>query len=182
MKDRIVTLIKAMNLTAAQFAEEIGVQKSGISHIISGRNNPSLDFIQKVMQRFPEINVDWLIQGKGPMIKSETNKNELIHTPPPGSDNLPLDLFSPQFLHPKVVEPVEKGSPEVLDLKENEGVKDELNSAKVESEPAPVYETVSRPSKKEVLPDTEYQSTGKKIRKIVVFYSDMTYEEFSRMG
>ena len=51
MKDRIILLIKAKNLTAAQFADEIGVQKSSISHIISGRNNASLDFVQKILLR-----------------------------------------------------------------------------------------------------------------------------------
>jgi transcriptional regulator with XRE-family HTH domain len=70
MKDRITLLIKAKNLTAAQFADEIGVQKSSISHILSGRNNASLDFIQKILVSYPDVNMEWLMFGKGPIFKS----------------------------------------------------------------------------------------------------------------
>lgn len=65
MIDRINILLKAKNITARQFAEEIGIQPSGMSHILSGRNNPSLEFIMKVMKRWPEININWLMFGKG---------------------------------------------------------------------------------------------------------------------
>jgi transcriptional regulator with XRE-family HTH domain len=76
MRDRIILLIKAKNLTAAQFADEIGVQKSSISHILSGRNNASLDFIQKILLCYPEVSMEWLMFGKGPIFKSpETVEN-----------------------------------------------------------------------------------------------------------
>jgi transcriptional regulator with XRE-family HTH domain len=52
MVDRINLLLQAKNITARQFAEEIGIQPSGISHILSGRNNPSLDFVMKVIKEF----------------------------------------------------------------------------------------------------------------------------------
>ena len=61
------TLLKAKNITARQFAEEIGIQPSGMSHILSGRNNPSLDFVMKVVRRWPEVNISWLMFGKGEM-------------------------------------------------------------------------------------------------------------------
>ena len=67
MVERINLLLKAKNITARQFAEEIGIQPSGMSHILSGRNNPSLDFIMKVVKRWPEININWLMFGKGEM-------------------------------------------------------------------------------------------------------------------
>lgn len=67
MIDRINLILKTKNLTAKQFAEEIGVQPSGMSHILSGRNNPSLDFVMKVMKRYPEIDINWLMNGKGEM-------------------------------------------------------------------------------------------------------------------
>ena len=52
-------------MNATVFAEEIGVQRSSISHLLSGRNKPSLDFVMKVVQRFPEVNLYWLLFGKG---------------------------------------------------------------------------------------------------------------------
>ena len=65
MVDRINLLLKAKNKSSRQFAEEIGIQPSGMSHILSGRNNPSLDFVMKVVKRWPEININWLMFGKG---------------------------------------------------------------------------------------------------------------------
>ncbi|GAB4259078.1 MAG: helix-turn-helix transcriptional regulator [Vicingaceae bacterium] len=56
--------MKLYNLTASNFAEEIGVQPSSISHILSGRNKPSLEFLEKVLKRFPKVSADWLILGK----------------------------------------------------------------------------------------------------------------------
>lgn len=69
MEERIRLIIKAKNITAASFADRIGVQRSAISHVLSGRNNPSLDFIQRILKAFPDINAEWLIGGKGEMRK-----------------------------------------------------------------------------------------------------------------
>ena len=69
MKERILEFLKNENKTSAQFAEEIGVQPSGISHIISGRNNPSLDFVIKMLEKYSFLSADWLIFGKGSMYK-----------------------------------------------------------------------------------------------------------------
>ena len=52
MKERIIEFLKAENKSSAQFAEEIGVQPSGISHILSGRNKPSLDFVIKMLEKY----------------------------------------------------------------------------------------------------------------------------------
>ena len=71
MKDRIAHIIRAKNLTAAEFALRLGIQPSNISHLLSGRNNPSLDFVKKLKETFPEYNLDWIIFGKGPMTVSE---------------------------------------------------------------------------------------------------------------
>ncbi|HLN55913.1 MAG TPA: helix-turn-helix transcriptional regulator [Bacteroidales bacterium] len=69
MKDRILEFLRAENKSSALFAEEIGVQPSGISHILSGRNNPSLDFILKMLARYKYLSTDWLLFGKGTMYK-----------------------------------------------------------------------------------------------------------------
>jgi transcriptional regulator with XRE-family HTH domain len=71
MKERIEHILRAQNLTAAEFAEKLGIQASGMSHILSGRNNPSLDFVMKLKAAFPEYNFDWLLLGVGPMTSYE---------------------------------------------------------------------------------------------------------------
>jgi transcriptional regulator with XRE-family HTH domain len=73
MKDRIIEFLRAENKSSAQFAEEIGVQPSGISHIISGRNNPSLDFILKMLEKYKYLSTDWLLFGKGSMYKDNSS-------------------------------------------------------------------------------------------------------------
>lgn len=69
MKDRILAFLQSENKSYAQFAEEIGVQPSGISHILSGRNNPSLDFVIKMLHRYSSLSADWLLFGRGPMYR-----------------------------------------------------------------------------------------------------------------
>ena len=70
MINRINLILRAKNITARQFAEEIGIQPSGMSHILGGRNNPSLDFVTKVIRRYPEIDANWLLMGRGEMYAS----------------------------------------------------------------------------------------------------------------
>jgi len=70
MKDQLNKIMEAEGMTPAKFADEIGVQRSSISHILSGRNKPSYDFITKILNRFSGINADWLLTGEGSMIKS----------------------------------------------------------------------------------------------------------------
>ena len=61
--------LRSENKSSAQLAEEIGVQPSGISHILSGRNNPSLDFILKMLEQYQFLSTDWFLFGKGNMYK-----------------------------------------------------------------------------------------------------------------
>ena len=81
MKERLLEFLKTENKSSAQFAEEIGVQPSSISHIISGRNNPSLDFIVKMLNKYPALSTDWLLFGKGKMYK-ESELNSLFDAQP----------------------------------------------------------------------------------------------------
>ena len=69
MKERLLEFLKAENKSSAQLAEEIGVQPSGISHILSGRNYPSLDFVLKMFEKYQFLSTDWLLFGKGSMYK-----------------------------------------------------------------------------------------------------------------
>ena len=71
MKDRIAHIMRAKNLKASDFAALLGIQPSGISHILSGRNQPSLDFVKKIKENFPEYNLDWIIFGTGPITTSD---------------------------------------------------------------------------------------------------------------
>ena len=60
--------------TSSSFAEKIGAQRSSISHILSGRNKPSLDFVLKVLSSFPDVELYWLLNGKGTFPKEEKSE------------------------------------------------------------------------------------------------------------
>jgi len=65
MKDRLLQLLEKEKISSAEFADRIGVQRSNVSHILNGRNNPGFSFIQKVLETFPGVNPRWLINGEG---------------------------------------------------------------------------------------------------------------------
>lgn len=77
--DRLKKILEYYDLTASLFADKIGVQRSSISHILSGRNKPSLDFILKVTSTFTDVDIYWLLNGKG-NFPSES-KNNATSTP-----------------------------------------------------------------------------------------------------
>lgn len=70
MESRIQKLIGAENLSPTKFADVIGVQRSAISHILSGRNKPSFDLIQRILTKFPRVSSEWLLMGRGEMYKT----------------------------------------------------------------------------------------------------------------
>ena len=71
MKERILEFLKKENKSSVHFAEEIGVQPSGVSHILSGRNKPSLDFVLKMLEKYKFLSTEWLLFGKGSMYKEQ---------------------------------------------------------------------------------------------------------------
>jgi len=67
MKERILALLKEKQISATKLADIIDVQRSSISHLLSGRNKPSFDFIEKILRAYPDLDAQWLITGKGEM-------------------------------------------------------------------------------------------------------------------
>ncbi|NMB52726.1 MAG: helix-turn-helix transcriptional regulator [Bacteroidales bacterium] len=80
MRDRIIEFLRIENKSAAQLAEEIGVQPSGISHIISGRNRPSLDFVLKMLEKYAFLSTEWLLFGRGSMYNDGQSIKEVFET------------------------------------------------------------------------------------------------------
>ncbi|MDD3160928.1 MAG: helix-turn-helix domain-containing protein [Bacteroidales bacterium] len=144
MKGRIEIVMKKERLTASKLAEIANIQRSAMSHILSGRNRPSLDIALKILEAFPTLNSDWLIRGIGPMYKEETPNTTLL--PNSGFES---EIFSAQ----------RQDNPE--NFKENE-----LSAA----------EKISNISDNQ--PFTLQKSTSKSVTKIVVFYSDGTFDSF----
>ena len=97
---RLEILLDYYSLNASSFADKIGVQRSGMSHLLSGRNKPSLDFVMKISEVFPDINLYWILNGTDEFLKKNAeNRNppplkiENHATPISLKDDLKKDLF-----------------------------------------------------------------------------------------
>ena len=78
MREKLQILMNSENLTGSKLAEYLGIQPSSISHILGGRNKPSLDFVQKILQRYPRINPDWLLLDSEQMYRPETEEPQTL--------------------------------------------------------------------------------------------------------
>ncbi|MHA3787867.1 helix-turn-helix domain-containing protein [Flavobacterium hauense] len=96
---RLEIILDYYNLSASLFADKMGVQRSGLSHLMSGRNKPSLDFVMKIIENFPDVDFYWLLNGDGTFPKTENNITVPLEpvVPPtlfPETENTAFDLFS----------------------------------------------------------------------------------------
>ena len=165
--DRFTKVIEYSELTPAEFAEEIGVQRSSISHIISGRNKPSLDFITKIKTAFPKFEWDWLITGEGEMLISDKS-------PEPIEEKL------------EIVEKKKTSLPDLFSLinDENFGVtesEDRLEKPRMRESniSAPVQEKTILSDSQPLEMAVQKQATkNKTVKRIVFFYEDGTFETF----
>jgi transcriptional regulator with XRE-family HTH domain len=98
---RLQKVIDYYGESASSFAEKIGVQRSSISHILSGRNKPSLEFVLKVLSAFPEVELYWLLNGKGTFPKTTLEKKP---THPPIAQNYLKEDIKPKATHQKKIE------------------------------------------------------------------------------
>ena len=71
MNTRLKQFLAAENISQAQFADNINVVRASVSHVLSGRNNPSYEFIRSIMLKYPNLNIEWLMFGKGKMYKEK---------------------------------------------------------------------------------------------------------------
>lgn len=78
---RLKKLLDTYEISAASLADSIGIQRSSISHLLSGRNNPSLDFVIKILDSYPTISFDWFVKGIGEMNTKSQEKVNPKKTP-----------------------------------------------------------------------------------------------------
>ena len=151
---RIKRIIEQEDVNASYFADYIGVSRPAMNHILKERNNPSLDVILKILEKYNNINTDWLLFGKGPMLKSEKS---VIQTSI--FDNISDDA--------PIEEPrIEKKEPEKIELREEKEEKQPINPP-INPPKEVVVENV-------ILP----KSDSKTVDKITIFYSNKTYDNF----
>lgn len=152
MNDRLKRFLEMEGLSPARFAEELGIQRSGVTHLLDGRNKPSFGFIQKMMLAYPDLNYEWLILGKGRPYKGDASaKNPAANVSEP-------ELFM---------------EPEDIGTAENEDFTSDYQELADEKQPTQPLENPIIASAPAVSPSR----TAKKIARIIVFFNDGTYEE-----
>lgn len=164
MNRRLQQFLSAENISQSQFAETLGVARANISHILSGRNKPGFDFIEKLLRAYPALNLDWLVTGKGKMYKSIGQPVKEEQTPP----SSPGELFD--------------NEEDSLSIEALENQDDALIFQSAMNYPEPSAPQIS--SKQSSIKTSSITSrndrqtsTNKKIVKVLVFYSDNTYQE-----
>ena len=99
MKEKLYKFMQAEGLKSGQLAEMLHVNPAGISHILSGRNNPSFDLLQKILTRFPRVNPDWLLLDSDQMYRDEASRVPSVDAAPVhlNSRNDSLEVHSSVF-------------------------------------------------------------------------------------
>ena len=145
IQDRLRIFMHFKKLNATQLAEIIDVQRSSVSHVLNGRNKPSLEFVQRLVNEFPEVSFEWLVNGSGSLTKKDTN----VSSSNTGENNRDVTRVS---IDETIVH-------RDMQVKENVTPK---------SVATPTHNQEQRSDSKSV----------NEIKKIVVFYSNGTFEEY----
>ncbi|NLO71088.1 MAG: helix-turn-helix transcriptional regulator [Porphyromonadaceae bacterium] len=146
-KDRIEKIMERENLNATQFAAEIGIKSPTLSHILNGRNNPSLDVLKRILDRYRTISSDWLILGVGPMYRGIKQAQMPSLFDEDDETSSKSDIYGD-----KTVE--NSGSEKNMKEKKNVQIDDEQPISMAKS-----------------------QVLSKKVTKIIVYYDDNTFQE-----
>ncbi len=98
MVERIRNLLESRQLTPTQFADAIGVARPIVSHILSGRNKPSLEVVQRILAAMPDLAMPWLLNGTGPMLATATIAPAVAETTgKPSATPTPVVLPMPEL-------------------------------------------------------------------------------------
>ena len=145
--NRLEFIMEHYGLSASSFADKVGVQRSSISHLLSGRNKPSLDFVMKVLDIYPELNLYWLLNGSGTYLK-----NDVVDNSEKKAQTAPAPI-------------IENTASKANTLFSDDNF--------TESNKEPLASNSNLFAEK---------SGGKNIEKIVLFYSDGTFEDYKPSG
>lgn len=156
MNSRLEQFLAAENISQSQFADTINVARASVSHILAGRNKPGWDFLNSMMEHYPNLNIEWLMNGKGKMYK--TMMVEKPQAAPTPEANPAPDLFS----QPVVQEMPVQTPRESNIARTSAGRETNIEATKSQDSPAVPIQVIDN---------------QRKISKIVVFYDDNTFIE-----
>lgn len=161
-RERIEYLMNCYDLTSSQFADRTGIQRASVSHILSGRNKPSLEVMLKIYEAFPHIDMKWLMTGSGEAPSAAASRQPVANT-----------LFATEET------PVAEKLPRTTLMPEAEQEVKNVRSARVKTfeGDAMSVEKIQRrssPTRKVAIQQSVVQQ--KKVKEVRVYYTDGTYE------
>ena len=180
LNDKIKLILAGKNLSPSLFADEIGIQRSSMSHILAGRNKPSLDIVQKIVKRFPELGTNWILDDEDVPLTTDHadserplqypsmrgTKTNMAQSALPGSKKETTD-------HGKSESPTHQAEP-------NQG------SPILQSNKSQIHQThqAGQPNQTEAVNlapiITASAPSAKKVDRVIIFYSDGTFEDFKK--
>lgn len=163
INDKIKQILIDKNLTPSYFADEIGVQRSSISHILSGRNRPSFDIIQKIIRRFPELGYEWIMEED----QQPQNQSGQLNYGVPRNNQLaqPADRRDRYVSQPSV----SYTAPSI-----------HVRSQRNEIPPVMQQPVAAAPFEPTTSQDqvTPIEKAEKKVERILIFYTDGSFREY----
>ena len=181
MRERIKQIIEREGMTQSQFADYIGVNRPTLSHVIAGRNNPSMEIVMKIHQKFPKLNILWLLDGEG------SYEGDAVADYPQGSliEDRSADDKNIAQHQPKYSDHVASDAEQIKSrfyqgelFAENAIFATESTGAAKNRREMPLQ----TPQKAPYLSDTQIEyarkSLQRKIVEIKIFFDDGTYETF----
>lgn len=189
MKDRIIQFLAAEKISASEFADKIGVQRSSMSHILNGRNYPSASFLQKMLQAYPAVNSRWLMIGDGSMNMDSSAALSVTAIPDFRNDESVHEtsvfpVSDPESGNSSSSEPEPKNVPLTAEQKEQDAVMDgstgpesfkgnnsRTNEGYPEMEQAALRS--NQPTAERSIPPA-----GKEIEQVLFFFGDKTFRVY----
>jgi transcriptional regulator with XRE-family HTH domain len=167
MNKRLEQFLAAENITQSQLADTIGVARAGVSHVLAGRNKPGYDFLLNIMNHYPDLNIEWLMTGKGKMYKSiQPVQSPSAQTPEPSAasiSSLPTDDIGNLFSSLTSEGENASETPRELNIPEQTHTDD--TNIKISKDISTILNTLQSPVKQRV------------VTKVVLFFDDNTFQE-----
>lgn len=159
MVNRIFTFIENLQLTPTEFADTIGVSRASISSIKTGRTQPTLSLVEKIKQRFPEIDINWLILGEGDAPIVNRSEQE-------------IELFTDDEIKAEI-EVTQTSSNYDTAANEYQAVYIAETPRKIEEEPQVINREIN-------VPVQSISERKRSVKKVILLYDDGSFEEFNK--
>lgn len=163
MEERIKKFMEYKGISPSEFADSIGVQRSNVTHVLKNRNKPSFQFIEKMLQIYPELNAKWLLLGKGNMIENSIKEKTLFDQLTDPNPN----QVSPS--PPPTIAVTEKNL--TIETKKEPVKSEESNETKRST-------TITEKKETENVVKDQFFSQEKPIEKLIVFFKDQTFKVY----